>query len=293
MADALYDVIIGATTISQVTNVSVSEGLTKIADRTSGAVAPSEIFISVADPRAQIETLDLATVFGGFNVVTGLHVSGGTWKVPFRKRANGGTFGGNVNYVFSGTDVHALLTTLNAQRGSMATLGIDLDFKSSDGLTAAIAYQINQTLASTSYIGCYSLGPCYIGTTLIPTNTGVSVTFGSSLLKERYGGANWPTASFVNESNPTMTVNYQDLDITDGREGGAAVTTVTQFLRKMKPGGTYEAAGDSAHIKIVATGGIINLETASAQGTDSATASFMITAETLSVSTAQAITAPT
>lgn len=293
MADALYDVIVGATTIRQVTNTNVSEGLQMEADRLSGGLSPEEVYITTADPRAQIETTDLATVLAAFNTIYGLHVASGTWKVPFRKRANGGTFGGNVNFLFSGTDVHALMTTLSCQQGSMARLGIDLDFKSSDGLTPAIACQKNQTLASQSYAGCYGLGPCYIGTTVIPTNVGMSVTFGSSLLKERYGGSNWPTFSAVNEANPTMTVSYQDLDIADGIEGGIANTTVTQFLRKMKPGGTYEAAGDSEHIKIVMTGGIIAIDSASAQGTASAQGSFMIRGETMSISLDEAIAAPT
>lgn len=291
MSDVVYDAVLGALTLKQVTRTAYSLNGTPIAGMASGAADPSEYFGGRADPSCTFESADVAGVLGGVSVTAGLAIASGTITIPWNKRSNGGTFAGSGSHVaLSGANGLLIPTRFSANQDDEAAMAeLQLFFRSTDGATEPVAEATSQTLAAQSFNAQYALGPGSINGTAVPELVGVSINPGITVEPQAVNGGIYPTALFITMRRPTIDFIFEDLDaLATYSAQFTAMTAAIAYFRK-RSGASFVADATEEHIKFSFADGIITTETVSGSGVNRAQATLRCYGETLTASAASAI----
>lgn len=292
MASTVYDAILGALTLKQVTRTSFQPNLQVIAGKASGAPGPSELFAGPAEPMASFDSMDVSGVLAAVSVTAGLAVSSGTITIPWNKRSNGGTFAGSSAHDrLNATDGLIVPTQFSAnQADEGASVSLDAHFISSDGTTVPVTATGSQTLASQSFNAMYSLGPGSINTEVIPQLVGVSINPGITVEKQSVDGYNYPTAIFIKEIDPYIDFLFESMAALVTHSplftvGSAAVA----YFRK-RSGISFVANGTAQHCKFSFADGLVAAESIQHSDVNRGQATLRVYGETLTASGASAIT---
>lgn len=292
MASTVYDAILGALTLRQITRTSHNGNNQVIAGKSSGAPAPSELFAGISEPMASFDSMDVAGVIGAVDMAAGLSVLSGTITIPFNKRANGGTFASGTSHpALSGTDALIVPTQFSAnQDDEGASASLDVHFISSDGTTEPVAEATGQSLASQSFNAMYALGPASINATSIPEIVGISVNPGITVQKQRHTGFNYPTAIFIDGQDPFIDFIFEDLDaLATYSAQFTAMTAAVAYLRK-RDGVGFSADVNLDHIQFSFADGIVAAQTIQASGVNRGQATLRCWGEALTATSGVAIT---
>lgn len=292
MADGVYDAVLGALTLKQVSNTTYSEGKTVIAATKSGDVDPAQYYANRAEPKATFESTDIAGVLGGISVTAGLSISSGTITIPYRKRAQGATFAGSSAHVaLSGTNGLLIPTSFSSSQDQEAsTVSLELWFRSTDGATDPVTSATGASLASQSFNVSYDHGPVLVNASEVAEVTGFTVNPGIEVRAKRYQGLPFPTALYIVQRRPTIDLEFEDFDDAEAFVGTVtAMSSCACYMRKLADGSSHVAEATAEHVKFSFTDGIVTLETLSASGTEDGTATVRLYGDTLAASATNAI----
>lgn len=290
--DALYDAVIGAVNIRQVSECSFSAGAQVDRQRVSGGLDASEIYLMSAEPRATWKTMDLAGVIAGISNLTGLDVAAGTITLPWNRRANGGTFaGGSNNFSLTSANGLTIPTGYSATQGDAAAM-VDLEtvFRSTNGILAPVAANVNQALAAQAYVGGYRLGPFYFGGSEIAEITSVRVNTGLKVEVFRYSGGIYPVKTVITSRDPSIDITFENADaMATLGPIFAAMSSCAAYFRKKSDGGTVVADASEVHCKFSFAAGITAVQQISGSGQANAPVTVRLEGKALTVSAASAI----
>jgi hypothetical protein len=298
MPDVVYDAPFGASTLRQVTNSSFDPRIQVLDGRESGATYVSEKFIESSQPEADLTTLDIAGFISIFGVEGALITNGSTVKIPWHKRASGGTFQGltGVNTLITGLALNPIRLTpmsLTAPRMGSVTAQGAAYFLSSDGMTRPYNMLTGQDLAAQDFQQMWGLGPVYVNGTHIDRQVGYSINFGVKYSdQQHYDGLPYPTDIFVEDISPSIEFTAEDFDYFQSVVGGVAISQVWVYLRKRVSGGTYAVDGSTVHQKFSFSGGIMVPQRVSASDTKHGQAGIKLEGLQLAYSSGVAIIAP-
>lgn len=304
MADVVYDAILGTgpTYLRQVVSSEFNENIDLLEGRESGNPYKADQFIQSAHPEAQFSTMDIGNFLSIFGIEGSL-LDGLDVAVPYNKRANGGTFGGDgTNFKVSGVETHPVLLIPQSitfpRLGPVVAQGV-AHFLSVDGVTKPYAIAVNQDLDAQAFVAMYGMGPCYVNSTRIDSLVGVTINFGIELSeKQHFEGSPYPTKMFIEQINPSIEFMVEDFDQVATFEA-VNVTQLSAYIRKRTSGGTYVANNTAGHCKIGLTTaggstakGMAVAQAVRASDTKHGNAALRITGCRLTSSSASAITSP-
>jgi hypothetical protein len=290
--DNLYDAILGSVTLKQCREADVSPEVQFIANRMSGAIDPSAISVTSAAPKATFTCDDLAGILAGISVSAGLAIASGTITIPFHKRADGSTFGGNsAHAILSATDAVAVIRAISGSQGDEnASAEIEVQFKSTDGLTAPVTASVNNTLSSQSYGNAFAMGPLYIDGSALSQVTSVRVEPGVKIVAKRFDGSVYPTLIYIESRDPMITVTFENLDAMYSQAAlFASMTSAAAYFRKRVDGGTFVSDVSTVHIKQSLGTGLKVMQGIRGSGQSNAQATLKLVGKALTSSYASAI----
>lgn len=294
MPDIVFSAILGATTVKQVASSSFNENISILAARTSGSPTIADQFIDSIAPAGEFTTTDIANFLAAFGVSGSQITDGSTVKIPYQKRANGASFGGDgTNLVIVGkadNPVQLLPISVTAPRQGAVTASGAIHFLSEDGLTAPHQVLTGQDLTVETFNSMYRLGPVYINGTQLPKGVGFTVNFGVGLSeKQHFDGATFPTEVYKETFDPYIEVTAEDFDILADLTGGVAITSVRAHLLKRVSGSTVAAYGSTVHTRFSFASGLITPQQISASDTKHGQAALRFSGRTLVYSTSSAV----
>ena len=275
MPSVIYEAVLDAVTIKQVTATSINPGLTASRAKASGAVASSQVSITKAEPVINITTSDLAGVIAGISPTAGLVVSS-AGLIPFKDRAAGGTFEGSaahqtVSFVNALAVPMEITASQDSEEGATCKIDVHVAGASDPGQTSPLTFNTGATLAAASFVGVYDLGPVKIASTTIVGVKSVSVKFGLTVSKYRYGGQVWPLISgiCITASDPSISVTFEDTASAQAAgEFAATASTITAYFRLRVAGGTHVDNATATNVSCTLTGGMHMVTDASGSGMD-------------------------
>lgn len=297
--DAVYDAVVGSTTIRQITNTRFSSGLEQSIGRYSGGLDPQAIYVMKSEPTVSFETEDLATALAigtdTFSSV-GSHISSGTITIPFQRRSLGGTFAGaGANMRLNATHALFVPTSISGNQGDDAKLSIEGHFYNTTGLTTPVTASVNQNLASQAYVAKYAMGTAFItpsggASTQLVEVVGITVNPGITVMTEYYNGGVYPQKVFITRREPVIEITVKSFDdlYTYGPIG-AVVDGCVVYFRKRADGGTFASDASSVHISFSFGAGLAVIQDISASANDNGTGTIRITGKALTCDTTAAL----
>ena len=293
MPMTLFDATVGALTIKQCQSADFSPGNRVEAARASAGVAPSAHYLTLSEPRARWSSQDIETVLAAVDELAGLTVANGTITIPWRVRSSGASFvSGSTNISLGGSTCYGTLipVTLTVNQDQMATVDLELMFRSSDGFTAPLAYTASVSLSDPSFTDTFRLGPTALDGTDITSVVGYTVNFGIGSELQRTDGAVYPNDIYLPTSDPYVDVRFRDQALlnTHGPIFSSGTSAVFSLI-KNAPGGTITALTSEEHITITLDNGIKSVENVSGQGTGIVEPTLRLWCQSLTVATGAAL----
>lgn len=291
MPHALYDSVLGALTLRQVTAASFSNSGAPIEGVFSNSLDVAQYFGGPADLRASYETEDIASVAAVANIGTaGLEVAAGTISMPWAQREPQSTFtSGNAHFSLTGTDGFVIPTRFNVPSVGDASCGLEVIFVSSDGDTVPVSITTGVTLAGQSFTGLYGLGPVAINGTTLAQVTGFTVTPGLSVETKMYG-KNYVVQTHIVMRRPMIEVTTEDLDTLNALGPAWGVGTSIVAYARARSGTSFAADVTASHVKFSGTDGIIKPVEMGASGAGDGSRTIRFYLEGLTIAGSSAIT---
>lgn len=289
-AFGLADAVLGALTLSQITNGSLNHAAEVLAFRGSGNVDPSDHAITKMEPVASFTSTDVATILAANSstfATAGLSVSSGTITIPYRVRSAGATYvSGANNTAVSATDGVIIPTSLTVSETSSAEINLECHFESTDGTTNPLSDSSTETVSTSSFNAAYRLATSSINGSNVSGISSYTVNFGINI-ESNVGldGFLCPTEHHIYTRDPTIDVTFRDIAAFNTFSTYAAQSAAVFKLRKMSPGGTVVSDATAEHITVTFADGIINMQQLSASGTSRGEVSYRLYGESLTVST--------
>jgi hypothetical protein len=290
----LADIVLGATTIRQITNADHRTNQEHRKAMTSGGNTISQISGKMAGEVTSVTTGDLAAVVALNTAAfcnSGLAVLGSTITIPLKVRDNGGGFVTGSNFVaISGSNVFAVPTQFEAtQDGDFATCQMDFHWLSADGFTKGADDATGQALGAQSFNAEFALGPAYINGTLIDGVQSVRVTPGIEVVKPPLGsGSVWPTYAMIKTVQPTIEITVNDFDAIAATVGDwTAMTSANIYFRRRADSGVYSSSSDN--IRFTFAAGLTDTNSVSVSNQDDGSATITLHGKTLTANAAVAI----
>lgn len=289
-SDALYDAVLGALTLLQVTRGSFSYNQQAVPGFQSGMLDVSEYFGGRAEPRARFSSTDVGGVLAGISATAGLAVSSGTISIPFQKRSNKATFAGSTSHD-KVTAANGLIIPVSASASQDGDASIDLEciFQSTDG-TNPITISTGQSLGGLSFNKMWTLGPASVNSQTIEEVQSITVNFGIGLLIRAHNGMNFPDKVYIQTRRPSIDITFTDFAELQGFSAQHTVMTAAAAYFRQRSGATFAANNSTTHCKFSFTDGIVETQVLEASNEQDGTATLRLLGETLTVSGASAIT---
>lgn len=273
MPSVVYEAVLDAVTIKQVTGTSVNFGLKHARASMSATVATSQVALVSAEPVVSITSADLAGIIATISPTAGLVVSSAC-VIPFADRADGAAFQGSsahqtlsfVNGLVVPVEISA---SQDSEEGALCKLDVHVAAASDPGQTSPFTFNTGASLASATFTGMYDLGPVKIASTTISGVKSSSVKFGINVQKMRYGGQVWPLISgiYIVSIEPVLSVTFEDTASAQAAgEFAATATTATAYFRHRVAGSAHVANATATNVSCTITGGM-NMLT-SVEGSD-------------------------
>lgn len=291
MADVVYDAVIGALTLRQVSQGSYDPGANVIAARASGAIDPSELYAGSATPRASFQSGDLAGLLGAVSLSAGLAISSGTITLPFQKRANQGAFAGSSAHpAIAATDGLLVVTSIESGQDRGVTASMDLHFLSTDGATDPVSGSTGNSLGAQSFTAQFDHGPGLVNATEIDELVGWRVNPGITVRAKHYQGLTFPTRLYIVSRDPSIDLTFEDLDAAMAFLGSyTALSSVNVYARRFADGAAHVAEATTSHAKFSLGDGIGVIGPVQAAGQAEGSATIRCTGLALTGSTSNAI----
>lgn len=292
----VYDAIVGAYTIRQVTGARYEPNFQTVSDRFSGGQSPSQVSIITGDPVVSFETPDLASAVAALSATAGLAiVSPGTITIPFQDRAEAAAFEGSAAHqTLSATLGLIIPTEISASQDDEGGASLKLEFypASTDGIAAPVAFNTGATLASQAFVGSYDLGPVKIASAFIGKIKSWRLMFGLKVSRQRYNGESYAqtTGMAIVSLDPMLEITF--VDVASAQSSGlfgAVASTVTAFCRVRAAGSTHTADASSAHFSATLTGGLHCVDGISGSGQEDVSCVRRIIGKSLAFSAAAAV----
>lgn len=261
MASSPYDVSLNATVINQIMSLNHKTNGNAIPGYASGLANASAMFQGDSPHKTQLSSTDLATILAlntSTMIAAGLCIYGNVTSVPFRLRADCGTYASGASHqAIQCSNTLAILDTISAKvGGESAKADLTLHYKSSDGITPPCSVVGSQSLSDASFNGEYLLHSVYINDVLIPELQGVDVQTGLKVTEQKSSGV-YPTAFYITESLPTISIQTENVAYANSVIDAAGLGTgINIYFAKRKSGGIVEALADAVHIRISAAVGL-------------------------------------
>lgn len=293
---ALYDATLGGLTLRHCTQADYNSGGQPFALATSGSPTVSTYYGKMAEPRASFASMDIGGVIGALSMSAGLNIASGTITLPYRARAGGGTFAaGSSHTSINGTDGFLYATSFAAnQDDDGASCNLDLIFKSSNGITAPVTFDVADSVISTAETSVYALGPASINGTAIAGVTGVTVNTGIEIEAKRYNGSQYPQLIYIRAQRPSIDLQFESLEAIGNFGAAFTVMTAAAVYFRKRSGIGYVADATAEHVKFTFADGLITTETISGaggnDGIQSAGGTVRLFGEALTASATSAIT---
>ena len=257
--DIVYDGVVGAVAVKQIKSSGLDPSLAKFVGRASGAIAPSIISVQSLDPKVTFDMMDVGGAIAGIGDY--LAVAAGTITIPYNRMANGATFAGaSANFQINATAGLFTASQYSASQDGDASATIEGVLLSSDGLIAPCTTAVNNTLASQTFNGAWTLGPVLINGTALTQVTSVNVRTGISVISKRFDGYPYPTWASIVKTDPTIEITTHNLDIASSYAIiGSAMTSCAVYFRKRSDGATLVAGAGSVHPKFSFAAGLVEI----------------------------------
>jgi hypothetical protein len=257
-----------------------------------GALDPSAVINSHADPMIMAETRGFDDLFAGSNVVSltagyAANTSAGTPTAAtlfqLQERADGATFtSGSTHAVGTNNKGFLSVAEISAAQDDTDGAKIALEYYalSADGLTVPISWNGASALTSSPLFDeQWYLGPVYVGDvsgspTLVSNVQNVRIRPGVNYRPKRGDGNPFAIVGSIESRTPEIRISILDLDdfytVLGGFLFGKDIVSirVNCFFVKGIHGGSRYAYNTNNHYRVTATTGDITPDQISFQGTD-------------------------
>jgi hypothetical protein len=275
MPSVVYEAILDSWTVKQVYATSVNPGLKQARAKASGAVASSQVALISADPVISISTSDLAGAIGALSATAGLVLSSAN-TIPFADRADGAAFQGTLSHqtisFVNGLAVPVELSaTQDSEEGATFKVEVYPCAATDPGQTSPFTYNTGVSLVSSTFVNMYDLGPLKIASTFVVGVKSISVKFGITVKRDRYGGQVWPLISgtYITSVDPVISVTFEDTaSMQTAGEFAATASTITAYFRKRTAGSAHIANATAENVSCTLTGGMNMMTDVSGSGMD-------------------------
>lgn len=219
----------------------------------------------------------LAAIIAGGNRYC-LDLSAGNTDIGYRQGQNlGMRYGPGESYheILRMTRGFMFWNTIGAQQDQEASIGSRI-IATYDGTNAPVAQVGTGALSGTpAAVQWYTLGPVQVNGVAVAGLQEWSLESGDDVSQKGDQGAVWRTYASVRQLNQVLTLKAEGKPWGNYGLTGAAITSLTWYLRAKAVDGANAADGTPSHIKFVATNGLVMPEDVSG-GEDSAVSSLRI-----------------
>lgn len=290
------DVVLGSSTVRQITGVDHKTGQQHRKSMNSGGVAVVQVSGKSLEEVTSITSADIATLVA-LNTNTfcsaGLSLLASTITTPFKVRSAGGTFVSGSNYVAL-TGANALIVPTSfevSQDADFATAAFDIHWLSSDGITKGCDDASSQALASQAFGAEYAMGPVYINGTAIAGAQSFRVTPGIEVVKPPLGsGAIAPVSASIKQTMPTIEITVNDFASIESTVGDwTAMTSCNCYMKKRSDSGVYVASATTEHVRFTFAAGLADTNGVRVSNNDDGTATITLHGKVLTASAAVAL----
>lgn len=244
----IFNAAINGTSLGGITRQRVSRGIQELIQGASGGVDPTWAGQVGQAPEFEFDTVHVATALGLIGI-SGLAISANV-VLGFQKKESGATRASGSSHVKATMAAGLIVPTrISASQGKEATYSIAVHGVSADGVNSPMTIQGSQTLSGVQ--ACdekFTVGPIVINGTTYQTQD-MSIDFGLSVQKKQHSGLIYPTAAWIEERKPNVTVTLNDMA---GLTCDGTITNVVLYLRSLDT----PASAESAHIKFTFTAGL-------------------------------------
>ncbi len=290
------DIILGASTIRQVTQTDTKTGQEHRKATNSGGAVIVQVSGKSGDEITSFTSGDVAALVA-LNTSTfcsvGFPSLSTTNTVPLKIRTNGAVFATGASHPWiTGASCLVVPTSFEAsQDGDFATCGADIHWISATGLASGFASAVSQTLAAQAFNAEHTLGPAYINATLIGGVQSVKVNPGIEVVKPPLGsGSVRPTHVSIKLSTPTIEITVNDFDaITTTLGAFTAMTSANVYFKKRADSGVFTANITAEHIRFTLAAGLADTNNIAVSGNDDGSATITLHGKVLTASAVVAI----
>jgi len=259
-----------------------------------GAVDRGAVILQQAAPSVDLESADLATIFGVVSPTVGLSCTGNC-IFQYQKRADQGVFAGaGTNTLATATKGFLLPTRLSASNGGRASLGLNFHALF-DGTNEPLVFSQNQNLTGTpTFTSAFYGQIVYVNGSVVDSLLSASIDFGLAVVPQYEDGVVFPTLMSIVARTPTISLTFASVRHTIHTLTTAFIAAlggaIGVYFFKGVASGKRVANATTSHCKISAATGSWGADDISVQGNDDATLTVTVRpTAALAVSVASAI----
>ena len=262
---SLYTAIVNAKNLRFVKRQKLAAKVEKMIIDGGGNLAPIDYAVAFQESEYEIETPDLANLFGGggtqinLSLMSGLSCTSGA-TLQYQSRLDGGFAGNGNHFTFASPLDFLLLQAIEATQDEnkpvMAQCLYYLLEKVVSGTPTYITPATGQNLTSSPLLDVkYALGPVYINGVEYSENTKSRFETGAQYKPTRAGGQVVARAGAIKKTMPKFAFDFKNVTMlsTFGVGLSEAPGTVAMYLQKIDADGDRVATTTAEHIKISAT----------------------------------------
>lgn len=298
MADIFVgaDIILGASTIRQVTQSDHQTGLEMRKAMTSGGTDVAQVSGKSGAEMTSFTSGDLAALLALNSsefIACGLSLLSSTITVPYKIRNPGGKFkAGSTHPQVTGSNAFVYPVSIEASTESdFASVQCETHWISADGDTKGADDAVDQALAAQSFNAEFILDDVYINGSLIPGAQSVRITTGIEVVKPPKGsGKIYPTQVSVKQVIPTIEITGNDFEAIEGTVGDfTAMTSANIYLKKRADAGVFVDDTTTEHVRVTFAAGLTDTNNITTSNNDDGTWTITLHGKTLTANAAVAI----
>lgn len=290
MPVTLADAILGTLTVKQMTDGRFSTNAEVVEGLDSSGLDVQQFYGGPSGPRWAGTSFDLGGVLGGVSATGGLVVSSGTITLPYRERANLGTFSGSSSHPqVNATDGIVLPRGVSLSSDVDASISLEALLVSTNGIASPFSLSNGQTINADAHNGRWHLGPVSENGNTVEQVTGVQIDFGIGIVATSHKG-NYPDLAAIRSRRPKIAITFEDFDAADNFAASHTVMTSAVVYARKRSGATWVNDGTAQHVKFSFADGMEQLDSLGASQGENGTGVVTLYGETLTVSAASAIT---
>ncbi|MCA9010357.1 MAG: hypothetical protein KDB01_11450 [Planctomycetaceae bacterium] len=265
MASSPYDISLNADVIHQIMNLSHKTGSNFQPGFAGGNVRPSAYFQGESPHSSSLSSTDLGTILAlnsGTFIGAGLCIAAAVTSVPFRLRADCGTFASGASHsAIQCSNTLATLESISGKINESAKADMTLRYKSADGFVSPVSFVGSITLADATFVAEYQLHSIVVNGVTLAQIQGVDISTGIKVIEQKSSGP-FATAFYINEGLPTISIQTEDVAYAGSVINAAGLGTgIAINFAKRAASGIIVDPEDEEHITISGAVGIGQAET--------------------------------